>query len=45
MAQLSSAKLSEASDADKSVVISTANSLDMRVLVASGKGGALACIC
>lgn len=39
------AGLSKASDADKSVVISTGNSVDMRVLVASGQGGVLACIC
>lgn len=39
------AGLFEASDADRSVVISTGNSLDMRVPVASGKGGVLACIC
>lgn len=54
MAQLRSARLrqkwdaaglSEASDADRSVVISTGNSLDMWVPVAWGKGGMLACIC
>lgn len=32
-------------DADRSSVISAGNSVDMQVLVASGKGGVPACIC